>query len=159
MQRRAAVDNQGALRGFDQSAVARVGCFVVSAIQRDVFKPESSIGSVELKQLLLTRRAGDGADGACRAAIGVFGIRHGRGGQGDVCVGEVGDRGCLSDGIVLDQHLDVDRIAAGNECEFVQRLGQSLVDRVPAVGAREGVAVRVRDLADIITPVDFGIVR
>ena len=109
--------------------------------------------------MLSTGRAGDGADRALRAAVGVFGIRRGRGGQGDVCVGEVGDRGCLPDGIVLDQHLDVDRAAAGNECEFIQRLGQSLVDRVPAVGAREGIAVRVRDLADIITPVDFGIVR
>ena len=100
-----------------------------------------------------------GADGALRASVGVFGIRRGRGGQGDVCVGEVGDRGCLPDGIVLDQHLDVDRLTAADLREIIEGHRQPLVDRVLAVGALEGVALGVCDLANIITPVDFSIAR
>ena len=157
LHRGAAVDDQSARIGLDQPAVARLGRLIVAAIQRDVFELEGGPGIVEIKQLRSAGSAGDGADRAVGPPVGVLRIRRFRRGQGDVRGGEIGDRVILADDVIFHQHLDVDRGPAGDAGEIIQGLSQRLIDRVSAVRPREGVSLRVRDLADIGAPVDIGV--
>ena len=158
LQRRTGINYDRTLLSRDQFVIARRCGLVLASVEGDVLKLEDSVFRIHAEQRILAVGTVDGADRAFRAAVGVLGVGLGGRSQGDVSGGEVGDRGFLSDGIVLHQHLDIDRLAACDRRELINSRLQLQVDGVPAVGAFEGVAFRIRDLADIEAPMDIEVI-
>ena len=108
--------------------------------------------------MLSTGCTRNGADSAFCATVAILGIAPESCSQRDIRVREIGNCSSLTNVVPLYQHLDIDRLTAGDLCELIKSHSQPLIDRVFPVGARQRIAVRIRDLADIDSPIDFGIV-